>query len=156
MSTTIDYKPAAEAKPAVNGRAAPLAVDEPFAEGQGWIAFATVMLVLGGALGLIHGIVALAKSSFFVAGAQFVFSDLRTWGWIVAIVGGLTLLAGLAVSGGSELARWFGIGVAGLQALAQIMMIQAYPFWSLCVFAIDLVVIYALAVYGGAKLRRQT
>lgn len=154
MSTTIDYKPVAEAKPAVDGR--PLAVEEPFVEGEGWIAFAAVMLVLGGALGLIHGILALTKSSFFVAGAHFVFSDLRTWGWIVAIVGGLTLFAGLAVSSGSAFARWFGICLAGLQALAQLMMIQAYPFWSLCVFAIDLVVIYALAVYGGAMLRRQT
>ena len=32
-------------------------------------------------------------------------------------------------------------------------MVQAYPFWSLCVFAIDLLVIYGLTAYGG-KLRR--
>jgi hypothetical protein len=31
------------------------------------------------------------------------------------------------------------------------MMIQAYPFWSLCIFAIDLLVIYGLAVYGGRR-----
>jgi hypothetical protein len=30
-------------------------------------------------------------------------------------------------------------------------MIQAYPFWSLCVFAIDVLVIYALAAYGGRR-----
>jgi hypothetical protein len=28
----------------------------------------------------------------------------------------------------------------------------AYPFWSLCVFAIDLLVIYALAMYGNRRL----
>jgi nicotinamide riboside transporter PnuC len=82
-----------------------------------------------------------------------VFSDLHTWGWIVAIAGTLTILAGFSVFSGSELARWFGIFMAGLQALAQLMMIQAYPFWSLCVFAMDILVIYGLAVYGGKRLR---
>jgi hypothetical protein len=123
--------------------------------GAGWIGFAAIMLVFGGTLGLIDGIVALSKSSFYVANAHFVFSDLHTWGWIVAIAGALTIVAGLSVFSGSELARWFGIFMAGLQALAQLLMIQAYPFWSLCVFAIDIVVIYGLAVYGGRQLRRQ-
>ena len=121
----------------------------------GWVSFAAIMLVLGGVFGLIDGIVAVSKSSFYVAGAQFVFSDLNTWGWIVMVAGALTIVAGLYVLSGSELARWFGIAMAGLQAVAQILMIQAYPFWSLCVFAIDLIVIYALAVYGGKRLQSQ-
>jgi hypothetical protein len=126
-------------------------VDED--RGAGWIVFAAIMLVVAGVLGLIDGIVAVSKSSFYVAGAHFVFSDLNTWGWIVMVVGALTLVSGLYVLSGSEWARWFGIAVAGLQAVAQLLMIQAYPFWSLCVFAIDLLVIYALAVYGGKRLR---
>ena len=128
--------------------------DDVYADkGAGWMSFAAIMLVIGGVLGLIDGIVAVSKSSFYVAGAHFVFSDLNTWGWIVMVAGALTLVSGLYVLSGSELARWFGIGMAGLQAVAQILMIQAYPFWSLCVFAIDLVVIYALAVYGGKRLQ---
>ena len=125
-------------------------------KGAGWMAFAAMMLVFGGIIGLIDGIVAVSRSSFYVAGAHFVFSDLNTWGWIIMIVGALTLVAGLSVVTGSQLARWFGIAMAGLQAIAQLMMIQAYPFWSLCIFAIDLLVIYALAVYGGSRSRIQT
>ena len=155
MSTTTEYKDLQVAAPVSTGTVAP-AAEAPGLRGHGWMVFATAMLIFAGTLGLIDGIVALSKSSFFVANAKFVFSDLRTWGWIVAIVGGLTLLAGLTVMSGSELARWFGMSVAGLQAIAQLMMVQAYPWWSVAVFAVDVLVIYALAVYGGSRLRQAT
>lgn len=125
--------------------------DYPPEKGAAWLTFAAVMLALGGIFGLIDGIVAVSRSSFYVAGANFVFSDLNTWGWIIMVVGAVTLAASFAVTTGAEWARWTGITVAGLQAIAQLLMIQAYPFWSLCVFAIDLLVIYALAAYGGRR-----
>jgi hypothetical protein len=53
---------------------------------------------------------------------------------------------------GSRVARWTGILIAGLQAMAQLMMIQAYPFWSLVVFTLDILVIYGLAAYGGRQM----
>jgi phosphatidylserine synthase len=119
--------------------------------GAGWRLFAAIMLGFAGLLGFIDGLVAITTSSFYVAGAQFVFSDLNTWGWIVLVVGAVTMLAALGVTLGSQWARWTGIVLAGLQATAQLLMIQAYPFWSLVVFAIDVLVIYALAVYGGKR-----
>jgi hypothetical protein len=66
--------------------------------------------------------------------------------------GGLALAASFLVMAGSQFARWTGIAVAGLQAIAQLAMIQAYPFWSLCVFTVDVLVIYALSVYGGKRV----
>jgi hypothetical protein len=125
----------------------------PAETGEGWLAFAGIMLVFGGFLTLLDGIVALSRSSFYVANAHYVFSDLHTWGWILTVAGVIALTAGFAVFSfsGSQWARWSGIVVAAGQALAQLMMIQAYPFWSLCVFAIDLLVIYALAAHGGRR-----
>jgi hypothetical protein len=32
-------------------------------------------------------------------------------------------------------------------------MIQAYPFWSLALFSLDILVIYGLVVYGGRSYR---
>ncbi len=122
-------------------------------KGSGWIGFAGFMLILGGTFGFIDGLVAVSKSSFYVNGAHYVFSDLNTWGWIIMIVGAITALAGFYVFTGSQWARWIGILVASLQAIAQLLMIQAYPFWSLAVFSIDILIIYALSVYGG-KLRK--
>ena len=50
---------------------------------------------------------------------------------------------------GGEVGRWFGIAVAGLNAIGALMSISAYPFWGLCVFILDVLVIYGLANYGG-------
>jgi hypothetical protein len=121
--------------------------------GYGWLVFAATVLGLAGILSVIDGIVALSKSKFYTANATYVFSDLRTWGWIVLAVGALLIVAAMGVLSGSQFARWFGITAAGLNGIAQFMFIQAYPFWSLVVFACDVLVIYALAVYGG---RRET
>jgi hypothetical protein len=123
--------------------------------GPAWLTFAAVMLGLGGVLGLLDGIVAVSKSSFYAADAQYVFSDLNTWGWILIVVGVAAILAAFYVMSGAEWARWTGIVVAGLQAIAQLLMVQAYPFWSLCVFAIDILVIYGLAAHGGSRARRE-
>lgn len=122
-------------------------------KGAGWIAFSAIMLGFAGCLAVLDGIVALSKSSFYVAGAHFVFSDLRTWAWIVLILGCLMILAAFAIVAGSEWGRWFGIIVASFNAIGQLGFIQAYPFWSLCLFTLDILVIYGLAVYGGGKMK---
>jgi len=117
--------------------------------GFGWIAFAGYILIIGGAFNIMDGIVALARSSYFVAGAHYVFSDLRTWGWIILGLGIVEVLAGFSIFTGSQWARWVGIGIAALNALGQLMFAQAYPLWSLIIIGVDLLVIYGLAVYGG-------
>jgi hypothetical protein len=122
-------------------------------EGAGWVTFAAVILGIAGAFNVFDGILALSKSRFFTAEATYVFSDLNTWGWIVLVLGIIQLLAAFSLMGGSELARWFGIFAASLNAIGQLMFVPAYPFWALSLFAIDILVIYALAVYGGRRLR---
>jgi hypothetical protein len=117
----------------------------------GWLVFAASMLGLAGFLSIIDGIMALSRSRFFVANATYTFSDLRTWGWITLIIGVLLIVAAMGVLSGSSFARWFGIFAAGLNALGFFASVQAYPFWALMVFAIDILVIYALATYGGQR-----
>ena len=120
--------------------------------GFGWLLFAATMLGLAGILSIIDGIMALSKSKFYTANANYVFSDLRTWGWITLFIGILLIVAAMGVFSGSGFARWFGIFAAGLNAIGHFSAIQAYPFWALMVFTLDILVIYALAVYGGKKL----
>ena len=107
------------------------------------------MLGLGGVLSIFDGIGALSKASFYAANAHFVFSDLRTWGWFMLIVGVLLFVAAAGVFKGSSFARWFGIFAASLSLLAHFGAMQSYPFWSLIVVTLNILVIYALAVYGG-------
>ena len=122
-------------------------------KGFGWLLFAATMLGLAGVLSVIDGIVALSRSRFFVANATYTFSNLRTWGWIMLILGVLLILAAASVLSGSGFARWFGIAAAGLNAIALFgsPTAAAYPFWALIIFALDVLVIYALATYGGVR-----
>jgi hypothetical protein len=125
----------------------PLDVEEDRA--SGWVSFAAIMLGFAGAWNAFDGILALANSKVYVANTTFVFSDLRTWGWIILVVGIAEIGAAFAILSGNQLGRWFGVGAASVNAIAQLMFIPAAPFWALCMFAIDLLVIYGLAVYGG-------
>jgi len=131
-STTVDY---AE----VESRAA------------GWLGFAAIMLGLAGTWNVIDGILAISRSKVYAPGATYVFSDLRTWGWIILLLGIAQLCAAFAIVAGSQIARWFGIGVAGLNSIGQLMFVQAAPFWAIAMFAVDMLIIYALAVYGGRE-----
>jgi hypothetical protein len=119
--------------------------------GSGWLTFAASMLGLVGILAVIDGIVALSKSKFFVANQTYVFSDLRTWGWITLILGVVAILAAGGILAGSQWARWFGMIAAGLNAIGIFAFAPAYPIWTLLIFACSVLVIYALAVYGGRR-----
>jgi hypothetical protein len=107
------------------------------------------MLGLAGIMSVIDGVVALSKSRFYTPTATYVFSDLRTWGWFVLIVGVLLIVAAMGIMAGSQFGRWFGIIAAGLSAITQFGMMQAYPFWSMLIFTCSVLVIYGLAAYGG-------
>jgi hypothetical protein len=128
------------------------AADEDYAaSGEGWVMFAGIMLLVAGTWNLIDGILAIGSSRVYVGHEVFVFSDLNTWGWIVTALGALQLLAAFSVMAGQAFGRWFGIGAASLSALGQLFFIPAYPWWSLAIFAVDILIIYGLAVYGGRK-----
>jgi hypothetical protein len=114
----------------------------------GWQTYSGLVLALGGLFATIDGLMAVYKSSFFVGNAVFVFSDLRTWGWITFALGLLGIISGFAVFSGREWARWTGITIAGLGALGQMLFAQAYPLWSLMIMGVYLLAIYGLAVYG--------
>jgi hypothetical protein len=116
--------------------------------GIGWVAFAGVLLLLVGTMNTIEGIAAIGNAHFFVANAHYVFGDLKTWGWITLCLGVLQLIVGLGVFVKNQFARWAGVGVLGLNALAQLLMMPAYPFWSLSLLALDVLAIYGLVAYG--------
>ena len=112
---------------------------------SGWWVFAGVLLLVAGVLNIIWGIAAIGDSKFFTANATYIISGLHTWGWIVLILGVLELIAAFSLWSGGEFGRWFGIFVASLNAMASLLSIGAYPFWSLAIFALAIIIVYKLA-----------
>jgi hypothetical protein len=124
--------------------------DRP-AEGHGLIAFASVLLLISGSFNVFQGSVAIARSHVFIANAHYVVGDLRVWGWVTLIFGCVLLLAGIGVLAGNQWARWFAVAVVGLNALAQMFFIPAYPFWALTIIAVDVVALWGLCAYGSRR-----
>src|SRR5256885_8659940 len=116
--------------------------------GYGWVVFAGVLLLTLGTLNTIEGIAAIGNANFFVHDTHYMFASLNTWGWIVLILGVSQLLIGFGVFAKNQFARWTGVLVLSANAVAQLLMIPAYPFGSLSIFAIDIVAIYGLCAYG--------
>ena len=121
--------------------------------GSGWVAFAGILLLIVGTLNVIEGIAAIDKANFFVRNTHYIAGDLSAWGWTVLFIGIAQILLGLGVMAKNQFARWTGVGVLGLNAIAQLMFIPAYPFWSLAIFSLDILAIYGLVTYGGRLSR---
>ncbi len=122
-------------------------------EGGGWLFFAGIMVLIAGILNCIWGIAAIDKAHFFVEQKRFIISDLSTWGWIILFVGVIQVIAAFSIWAGGEFGRWIGILGATLSAIGALLTIPAYPFWALCIFGIDLLILYGLAAYGGHRAR---
>ncbi|WCB95189.1 hypothetical protein DSM104299_03932 [Baekduia alba] len=120
-------------------------------EGPGWLAFAGAMLAIVGVLNVIYGIAATSNAKFFVRDVEYVFGNLSTWGWFMIVLGVTQILAAFSVWANRQFGRWFGVVVAGGNAIVQMIAIPSYPFLALSLFAIDIIVIWALLTYGGRR-----
>ena len=60
------------------------------------------------------------------------------------------MCAGIAVMTGALWARIIGIIDAGISVIVNIGFLAAFPIWSLILSGLDVIVIYALVVHGGA------
>jgi hypothetical protein len=119
--------------------------------GYGWLVFAGTMLMLVGILNVVYGIAAIDDSTFFVNDAKYVISDLNTWGWVVLITGAVQILTAFGVWARNTLATWLGIAFACFNGIGVLLMLPAYPLLSISLFAVDVLIVYGLAVHGGRR-----
>ena len=117
----------------------------------GWIAFASMMLLMLGAFHVVAGIVALAEDEYFlVAPSGLVLNiDYTTWGWVHLIGGLIVAGAGVGVLAGQMWARVVGTVVAAVSAILNIVFIAAYPLWSISMIVLSVIAIMALTVHGS-------
>jgi hypothetical protein len=111
----------------------------------GWWVFAGTLLLIVGGLNVIWGIAAISDAKFFVADQKYIISELHTWGWVTLFLGVLELVAGISLFSGGGFGRWLGMLAATLTAFSAMLSIPAYPFWSLCIFALAIIILFELA-----------
>ena len=66
--------------------------------------------------------------------------------FVIAVV---LLASSFGVLSGSQFARWIGIAAGSILTVTSIFWMPYYPIWSFTYIAIGMLVIYALAAYGG-------
>ncbi len=114
----------------------------------GW--FAVILILLSGALEVLFGILAilLPASQYFTTREGTTVFFVSLWGWWHLLIGLVLIAAGIALANGRVWARVFAVVVVALNAVSQLLSLPAQPWWSIVVFTLDVVVIYAITVHG--------
>jgi len=108
--------------------------------------FAGVLMLIVGVMHLLTGIAAIAKRDLFIVNSDEIFRiSLVGWGWVHVVIAALIIIAGLAIVSGRAWGYATGIGFATLSILANFVFAPLYPFWSLVIIAVDVLIIWALA-----------
>lgn len=122
---------------------------EPSGGVVGLIAFAGMMMIMIGVFHAISGLAAIVEDSFYVTTPNYLLEfDVTTWGWIHLIAGIVVAAAGFGVFAGRTWARAVGVTLAFVSAIVSFAFIPIYPVWSVLIIALDVFVIWALAVHG--------
>ena len=119
--------------------------------GQGWVAFAAIVLIIAGIMRLFDALWAFSYHGALPDNLEdAIFGDnLKTYAWFHLIVAALLVASGCLVLGGSQLGRWVGIVAGAIGAVSAVWWMPYYPVWSLTYVGIGTLVIFALVVHGG-------
>jgi hypothetical protein len=119
------------------------------ARGLARAGFVAILLLIAGVINVIYGIGAISDAHFYAGDTRYVIGSLHAWGWITVLLGIFELFAGVSLLKGDTFGRIVGIVAASLGAIGSLLAVGgAYPFWSLGIFAICLICIHGLVVYG--------
>lgn len=124
-------------------------------DGIGWKVFASIMILIVGTFNVIDGLRAITSAhqieSHFPNGKVELplTNNLKTWGWVVLILGVVMLLAGFLILAGNMFGRVVGVAVASLNAIVQLGYLDHNTFWSFTIILVDILVIYGLVAHGG-------
>ncbi|MFI1047994.1 hypothetical protein ACH4U3_19720 [Streptomyces griseoruber] len=114
---------------------------------SGGTVFAGVLLLCGGLLAVVQAVTALADDDVYASVGSYVYElSLTGWGAIHLTLGVLAAATGTALLRGAAWARFAGILLAALSLVAQWLFLPYGPPWSVTVMAIDVFVIWSLAM----------
>jgi hypothetical protein len=126
------------------------------ANGEGWLLFAGIVLMVAGVMRFFDAIWAWTYSGPLPSNLQqaLLGHSLTTYGWVWLFIAIILFVSGLGVMVRSQFARWIGIAAGAIGAISAIWWMPYYPVWSLIYVFIGIVVIYGLAAHGGREVAR--
>ena len=90
----------------------------------------------------------------YLAEEELLYGPVTVWGWLSVGFAVVLLVTALMLFAGSPYGAMLGILIAGLNAIAHLMVIGGYTLWSVIAIAVDCLIIYGLAVHGFGRSRR--
>jgi hypothetical protein len=138
------------ARPGVDTSSVAYGTDPDPTGWTGWVVFASFMMFLVGSVQAVQGTVAIFDPGYYrVTESGLVLEiDYTAWGWTHLLIGVLLFASAAGVLAGNIAARTVAVILAGISAIANLLFLEAYPFWSIIVITVDVLVIYALIAHG--------
>ncbi|WP_084513339.1 DUF7144 family membrane protein [Nocardia mikamii] len=131
-----------------NGRS-----DTRYAVAAGTSLAAAALLAVTGVVSILQGVSAIAKDDVYVSGPDYIYKfDISGWGWIHLILGILMVAAAAGLFTRSTWGQMLAIALLGLSIIANFLWLPHYPWWSILVIALDIVVIWAIATWDPRRV----
>lgn len=112
---------------------------------SGWAAFAGILMFIVGSLSALWGLGGILNDDIVVVGGRgALIADITTWGWVHLILGSLVVVTGVGLLMGNDKARWSGVILLSINAIAQIVWFPAAPLWAFLMILLDVTIIYQL------------
>jgi hypothetical protein len=113
---------------------------------------ASTLMILSGMLTFFIGITGIIRGIFFnnVANYPFYFS-VRSRGVLLLVIGAIAFVAGFALLARVRRAREVAIVVALASAVANFIFLPFYPFWSIVVLILDVIIVWELTREGDRR-----
>ncbi|MFB7879252.1 MULTISPECIES: DUF7144 family membrane protein [unclassified Nocardia] len=109
---------------------------------------AGILLAVVGVLQILQGIAAVANDDLIVVGPAYTYQfDLTSWGWWHIVFGAIAVIVAIGLLAGQTWGRVSAMVIAALSIIANFLWLPYYPWWSILIIVIDIVVIWAVATW---------
>lgn len=123
--------------------------------GEGSVVFAAILLMIVGILNIVYGIGALDGANLFVDDTRYILTDLNVLGWVLLVLGVIQLIGGFSLAAGRAFGRVIGIIGGSVGAIGALLSIGGNnPWWSLGIFALCVIVVHGIVVFGKEERAR--
>jgi hypothetical protein len=118
----------------------------------GGTVFAGVVLLVDGLLDILKGITAIATDDIYGTINDYAFHfDLNSWGWVLVVLGAISVITGLGLLMDALWARVVGVFMASLSLIATFLWLPYQPLWAIISIGLDAWVIWALTAHRPVR-----